>query len=32
MIMLCDLLEYELIANLDQWKNQIIPSLQSLKK
>ncbi|MFZ8934542.1 MAG: hypothetical protein ACO20H_00700 [Bacteriovoracaceae bacterium] len=32
MIMLCDLLEYELVANLDQWKSQVIPSLRSLKK
>lgn len=30
-IMLCDLLEYELIDNLTQWKIQIIPSLKKLK-
>lgn len=29
MIMLCDLLEYELTDNLDQWKNQVIPLLES---
>ncbi len=31
LIMLCDLLEYELTDNLVQWKTQVIPSLQSLK-
>lgn len=30
-IMLCDLLEYELIDNLTQWKIKIIPSLKKLK-
>lgn len=30
-IMLCDLLEYELIDNLTQWRIQIIPNLKSLK-
>lgn len=30
-IMLCDLLEYELIDNLTQWKIKAIPELKSLK-
>ncbi len=30
-IMLCDLLEYELIDNLTQWKIKIIPNLKKLK-
>ncbi len=30
-IMLCDLLEYELIDNLTQWKIKIIPELKKLK-
>lgn len=30
-IMLCDLLEYELVDNLTQWKIKIIPSLKKLK-
>ncbi len=30
-IMLCDLLEYELIDNLTQWKIKIIPSIKKLK-
>jgi|GEM_PF-582263 hypothetical protein len=30
-IMLCDLLEYELIDNLTQWKIKIIPSLKKLR-
>jgi len=31
-IMLCDLLEYELIDNLTQWKIKILPELKKLKK
>ncbi|MCF8058163.1 MAG: hypothetical protein K9K67_02635 [Bacteriovoracaceae bacterium] len=31
-IMLCDLLEYELIDNLTQWKIKIIPSLKKLRE
>ncbi len=31
-IMLCDLLEYELIDNLTQWKIKAIPELKNLKK
>lgn len=31
-IMLCDLLEYELIDNLTQWKIKAIPELKSLRK
>lgn len=30
-IMLCDLLEYELIDNLTQWKIKILPELKKLK-
>lgn len=30
-IMLCDLLEYELIDNLTQWKIKVIPELKKLK-
>jgi len=30
-IMLCDLLEYELIDNLTQWKIRILPELKKLK-
>ncbi len=30
-IMLCDLLEYELIDNLTQWKIKIVPALKKLK-
>ena len=30
--LLCDLLEYELVANLKQWKDEIIPELISLKR
>ena len=30
-IMLCDLLEYELIDNLTQWKIKIVPALKRLK-
>lgn len=30
-IMLCDLLEYELVDNLTQWKIKIIPNLKKLK-
>ena len=30
-IMLCDLLEYELIDNLTQWKIKILPELRKLK-
>ena len=29
-IMLCDLLEYELIDNLEQWKTQVIPTLKKI--
>jgi flavin-binding protein dodecin len=29
-IMLCDLLEYELIDNLSKWKKEVIPELQKL--
>ncbi len=31
LIMLCDLLEYELIDNLTQWKIKIVPALKKLK-
>lgn len=31
-IMLCDLLEYELIDNISQWKCQAIPELKKLKE
>lgn len=31
-IMLCDLLEYELIDNLTQWKIKILPELKKLKE
>lgn len=31
-IMLCDLLEYELLDNLNQWKTKILPELKLLKK
>ncbi len=31
-IMLCDLLEYELVDNLTQWKISIIPDLKNLNK
>jgi hypothetical protein len=31
-IMLCDLLEYELIDNLTQWKIKVIPALKKLKE
>jgi len=31
-IMLCDLLEYELIDNLTQWKIKVVPQLKALKK
>lgn len=31
LIMLCDLLEYELIDNLTQWKIKVIPELKKLK-
>ncbi len=31
-IMLCDLLEYELVDNLTQWKIKAIPDLKSLRK
>lgn len=31
-IMLCDLLEYELIDNLTLWKIQILPELKNLKR
>ena len=31
-IMLCDLLEYELIDNITQWKTQAIPELKKLKE
>ncbi len=31
-IMLCDLLEYELVDNLNKWKETVIPQLQELKK
>ena len=31
-IMLCDLLEYELIDNLTQWKIKILPELKKIKK
>jgi hypothetical protein len=31
-IMLCDLLEYELIDNLTQWKIKILPELKKLKR
>jgi hypothetical protein len=31
-IMLCDLLEYELIDNLNQWKIKVLPELKKLKK
>lgn len=31
-IMLCDLLEYELIDNLKQWKVSVIPSLKKIKE
>jgi hypothetical protein len=31
-IMLCDLLEYELVDNLTQWKIKAIPELKSLRK
>jgi hypothetical protein len=30
-IMLCDLLEYELIDNLTQWKIKVLPELKKLK-
>jgi hypothetical protein len=30
-IMLCDLLEYELVDNLTQWKIKILPELKKLK-
>ena len=30
--MLCDLLEYELSDNLQQWKAEIIPTLENMKK
>lgn len=30
-IMLCDLLEYELIDNLTQWKIKVLPDLKKLK-
>ncbi len=30
-IMLCDLLEYELVDILDEWKNKVIPELMKLK-
>ena len=30
-IMICDLLEYELIDNLKQWKIKILPELKKLK-
>ena len=30
-IMLCDLLEYELVDNLTQWKIKIVPALKKLK-
>lgn len=32
LIMLCDLLEYELIDNLTQWKIKVLPELKKLKK
>ena len=32
LIMLCDLLEYELVENLTQWKIKAIPELKNLKK
>lgn len=31
LIMLCDLLEYELIDNLTQWKIKVLPELKKLK-
>lgn len=31
-VMLCDLLEYELVENLTQWKIKAIPELKSLKR
>ena len=31
-IMLCDLLEYELVDNLTQWKIKVLPELKKLKK
>ena len=31
-IMLCDLLEYELVDNLTQWKIKALPELRKLKK
>jgi hypothetical protein len=30
-VMLCDLLEYELIDNLTQWKIKVLPELKKLK-
>ena len=30
-IMLCDLLEYELVDNLTQWKIKVLPELKKLK-